>query len=935
MLRWHHPRCRSPNVTVVDNVLWCTNCTEMHDSEPETSSPVDFTLNTVQSSSLELKWPASVSYSSKSDFNRLEQKQTVREMKQGEIAHRLAKRARINGTPLLQETNCYSSLGQKYDFRLLNLTPSSSDSHLHGCLEAVDLTYASKYEALSYTWADEDGDVTRRKTLFLGPYWDCLPITYNCHLALRRLRAMGLKTVWVDAVCINQSNVAERSHQVGIMRDIFAKAERVVIFLGQHNEELVEAMQALVQAPGPPVENSAHDVDDLAVATRERIGKSVVKLFKLRYFTRVWVIQEIAMAKRISMVCGDTYVESTCLDLHAVPIQTIANRYYRKLPEWFIRFGNKEAPELQSADALLDLLRLTSKSSASDPRDNVFAVLGLVSGAQLDGLIPDYTLSLEQIHTGIAAYMLLKRRQACILAYPRPKTSTLASWVPDWTAARHSADVEDQIGMGSFTVSMFYKRDVNDQGEVTIRISGTKTMALAFDLSPDSLTPYITLVPFFCNIPTPREQLFGSPRVCSSDGALSITAWRITTMHSFTHTDLSLYISRPSPCIDFQWVVRTESPVDFDHDELFFIPGCETYLHTRRICSGEVRYHLIGSCEIGFRSKHMFTAMGCDLDSTQQQPYFGLEKLARCLEATAIEHKMMGAFQGVGNLLIEEMEKHLLENDFSQLVRAQLLRHEPKSKEIPQTTKELDHLELEELYHGTASFWDTSDGWKLSSGEGFVHHNVQHRLERLGVWFDLETWDTVDDVHHCFTELRTLQQTWTKWLQLRTLLTQELEVLSGIGLDTEDGALSKMDWCHKTDQLAISRTRQDWRRETRAVLRQLWIISKIQWPEELSFERDISITRSPDIENIVNQWLQEDISAGQPQLTDGEIRDVYDSCESFLRTMSFRISTFERMESSWKIFAEKGERLRHVCQYMSIIGSFQEGIAPLGDVVIM
>ncbi|KAI0182979.1 heterokaryon incompatibility, partial [Xylaria flabelliformis] len=87
------------------------------------------------------------------------------------------------------------------------------------------------YKALSYTWADEEGNSDRCEVLYLGAYQDCLPITRNCYRVLRRFRELRSVTVCVGAICINQDNNKERSHQVNIMREIYSKAESVVVFL--------------------------------------------------------------------------------------------------------------------------------------------------------------------------------------------------------------------------------------------------------------------------------------------------------------------------------------------------------------------------------------------------------------------------------------------------------------------------------------------------------------------------------------------------------------------------------------------------------------------------------------------------------------------------------------------------------------------------------
>ncbi|KAF2198951.1 hypothetical protein GQ43DRAFT_359511, partial [Delitschia confertaspora ATCC 74209] len=101
----------------------------------------------------------------------------------------------------------------------------------------VNLFDHPKYEALSYTWATytwayPEGDATPLKRIFCqGKY---IPITSNCELAIRRLRQpVGKRIVWIDALCINQSDVRERNHQVSLMKQIYSSSVQTVVYLGE------------------------------------------------------------------------------------------------------------------------------------------------------------------------------------------------------------------------------------------------------------------------------------------------------------------------------------------------------------------------------------------------------------------------------------------------------------------------------------------------------------------------------------------------------------------------------------------------------------------------------------------------------------------------------------------------------------------------------
>jgi hypothetical protein len=127
--------------------------------------------------------------------------------------------------------------------RLLDLSSvlPGEQEPLQGNLRVVSLDRGympPTYEALSYVWG-EDSDSLSRHISCSGVE---IPITRNCYDALRTLhRHFGVRSIWVDAICINQDNVEEKEHQIPLMRDIYGSARRVFIWLGNGTKESDEA----------------------------------------------------------------------------------------------------------------------------------------------------------------------------------------------------------------------------------------------------------------------------------------------------------------------------------------------------------------------------------------------------------------------------------------------------------------------------------------------------------------------------------------------------------------------------------------------------------------------------------------------------------------------------------------------------------------------
>jgi hypothetical protein len=148
--------------------------------------------------------------------------------------------------------NC--ELGQ--EIRLLVLQPGSCTDDITCNIIHANLQDKPNYEAVSYTWATEDGDTAFSETI------QCqdmdIPVTKNCLAALRTLRNLTKKRVlWLDAICIDQKNVQERNHQVSMMDIIYSTAAQVLIFLGEISTKAMERSLACLRRNMLPKDTSS------------------------------------------------------------------------------------------------------------------------------------------------------------------------------------------------------------------------------------------------------------------------------------------------------------------------------------------------------------------------------------------------------------------------------------------------------------------------------------------------------------------------------------------------------------------------------------------------------------------------------------------------------------------------------------------------------
>jgi len=109
------------------------------------------------------------------------------------------------------------------------------------------------YDALSYVW----GSSEKRRSIFINKHE--LAVTENLHAALSHLRDKNLERIlWVDAICINQADIQERSYQVRSMGKIYSKGSRVIVWLGEAVDNSDQALEAIRVAVENPVEDPAN-----------------------------------------------------------------------------------------------------------------------------------------------------------------------------------------------------------------------------------------------------------------------------------------------------------------------------------------------------------------------------------------------------------------------------------------------------------------------------------------------------------------------------------------------------------------------------------------------------------------------------------------------------------------------------------------------------
>lgn len=329
-------------------------------------------------------------------------------------------------------------------FRIFTLDAGEGSDELQGTLQTYPLDAAPKYEALSYVW----GPPNRTKTIKCNG--QDFTITDGLETALRRLRLPGKsRHIWIDQICIDQDSIAERSEQVSIMRHIYSNAEIVNAWLGPADPEVASSAAGIIRtlANSKPrlyekdIFPEDQELLDLGLPTRDSsVWDALNTMLSVPYFSRVWIIQEVAVASDFALLWGDITISKSEFKKFR-----LAALYY-KLSDvdvengspgvlWnvvaLLHMGHYKVGD----DSLLHLVSSTSSTNATDARDKIFALIGL-AGDRSYGMVPDYSRSETEVFSEFAHLVIVSEKNLNILDHSYvespedPERRPL--WAPRW-----------------------------------------------------------------------------------------------------------------------------------------------------------------------------------------------------------------------------------------------------------------------------------------------------------------------------------------------------------------------------------------------------------------------------------------------------------------------------------------------------------------------
>lgn len=379
--------------------------------------------------------------------------------------------------------------------RVVPLETYPFDEQLEVSLETFKRSDCPRYTALSYTWGLSGSFADPKPSVFtqiervypIICHGDILLSTWNLRSALRRIRLgidvctreastenedlkrvrdlyVDISYIWIDAVCIDQGNLRERSHQVQAMSKIYKQAHTTLVWLGDNDRFSKDALAALGKLAEHLKKVSTQEalirasirISPLHLDAPER--KACAALLSRNWFSRYWILQEVVMSKEVLVLIGKglasftyfhhTYVLSPLADflitdfdegmndvdpidlrLHNQARGSIHALYHMETARKHISKG--KLPDFMS------VINMSRSLKCSDPRDALYSILGICSEFCKDGKIllePDYTKPVSEVFLQATSFIIRARNDLAVLNLPSTRRSipNLPSWCPDF-----------------------------------------------------------------------------------------------------------------------------------------------------------------------------------------------------------------------------------------------------------------------------------------------------------------------------------------------------------------------------------------------------------------------------------------------------------------------------------------------------------------------
>ncbi|KAL2065722.1 hypothetical protein VTL71DRAFT_3392 [Oculimacula yallundae] len=389
--------------------------------------------------------------------------------------------------------------------RLLQILPGSETEPVFGQLFTVSLEDLPIYTALSYAWGTGAPDETiildgkalpvsvnlhdALRELRARPVWtepleesdrmrsffrhfrdiqkryvstNWLPSFSKVMPRLPRIH-YDMPLIWIDAVCISQKDLLERGEQVNLMRQIYKRADSLTVWLGLEADDSSRAISMLKKIHLETVQlgySQATLLSKVQIPEVEEATDVIWKFYSRPWFSRLWIIQEYALGghtrgkesastDKVMFCCGQARVEGRAVIGSRFTNNTERGNHKTFLKHRLLSINNLRLsiahPQrvVNERNWLISLVLASRTSQSTDPRDRIYASIGLAEDLSqdlttefnYDHIIFNYAATTEDVYSSFVKAVVSTTKRLDILGLCNAEWSTIVSrtWTPDWT----------------------------------------------------------------------------------------------------------------------------------------------------------------------------------------------------------------------------------------------------------------------------------------------------------------------------------------------------------------------------------------------------------------------------------------------------------------------------------------------------------------------
>lgn len=285
---------------------------------------------------------------------------------------------------------------------------------------------------------------------------------------------------WIDAICIDQSNVAEKNMVVPQMGKIYLGSQCTIVWLGEADSQTSLAFSHMSRISASWEKRSDHlkmrEVElltdehrteyidrleeEFSATSAQQSWDAIDTIWERSWWRRSWIVQEVSLASGVVLMCGHHAIgwdhicnvvrvvlqHIICLRQIAHPLKTLVQEIVDHFMTTYQPFDNLDAvmrmyaaesqPDGLPDEHMLLLLAYIRQTKCKDPRDKIYSALGMLSNSL--GIEVNYNLPTEEIYTNLACIHISQTQSLSIFSYcaANPGLINVPTWVPDWTAPR-------------------------------------------------------------------------------------------------------------------------------------------------------------------------------------------------------------------------------------------------------------------------------------------------------------------------------------------------------------------------------------------------------------------------------------------------------------------------------------------------------------------